>query len=77
MKAGKRPWENKGPRTKNFGPPLEYLRALRSEIVRDWRFTKRPKKRDIKKWARQVWDLNICIAAMEAEIVEQHKPIKR
>ena len=57
----------------HMGFPLEYLRARRSEIVRDWRHTERPKKREVKRWARQVSALNMCIAAMEAERVEQGK----
>jgi len=60
-------------REDHFGLPLQYLRALRSDIVRDWRLTKRPTARKIKKWARKVADLNTCIAAMEAELVEQKR----
>ena len=64
-------------RDNNMGLPLDYLRALRSDVIGEWRSTKRPKARNIRKWAKQVSDLHICIAAIEAELVRKAKAPKR
>jgi len=57
------------PKQKYMGLPLEYLRAVRSDIVKDWRLTPTPSQQAIKAWAKQVSDLNACIAALEAALI--------
>jgi hypothetical protein len=54
-----------------MGLPLEDLRAKRMSTGGEWRRTATPTDAQISEWAKQVSDLNACIEAMEAALIEQ------